>query len=180
MEVWKDIENYKGIYQVSNYGNVKSLNRVIDRNVVGKLPISERILSAYNVEGMYPMVSLCKDKKVDKIHVHRLVIEAFILNPENKRCTNHKDGNKLNNHVSNLEWCTHSENILHAYNVLKCKRPKGREGKDNHESKMVLNSETGIYYESAREACNTTSYKYRTFRAWLFGQMPNKTNFKYV
>lgn len=65
----------------------------------------------------YYAVKLYKNKSKKNIPIHKLVAKTFIENPENKPCVNHKDGNKLNNNVENLEWCTHSENTKHAYNM---------------------------------------------------------------
>ena len=97
MEIWKDIKGYEGKYQVSNFGNVKSLNY---RNT-GKEHLMKPILQTTG----YFYVRLCN--KPNKIYsIHRLVADAFIPNPENLPCVNHKDENKTNNHVDNLEFCT--------------------------------------------------------------------------
>lgn len=96
MEEWKDIEGYEGLYQVSE-GEVKSLNY----NKTKK----ERVLKKSIVGGYYT-VNLHKDGVMKTYYVHKLVAEAFIPNPDNLPCINHKDENKLNNSVSNLEWCT--------------------------------------------------------------------------
>lgn len=98
-EVFVPIYWTSGKYDVSNTGNV--------RRVGGK------VLKPALVAG-YPRVTVGGKN----CHIHRLVAIAFIPNPENKPCVNHKDGDKQNNHVSNLEWATYSENELHAYNVL--------------------------------------------------------------
>lgn len=92
--------------------------------------------------------------------VHRLVAEAFIPNPDNKPCVNHKDGNKQNNRVSNLEWCTKSENEKHKYAVLGyVPNTKGRFGKESHSSKPVLQIKDGVVvaeFCSAKEAQEKT------------------------
>lgn len=103
-EVWKDIEGYEGIYQVSSIGEVKSI-------FYNKKP---KILKRSKTTTGYYKVELYKDKNRKSFKVHRLVAKAFILNPESKPNINHIDGNPLNNHVNNLEWCTQKENVLHA------------------------------------------------------------------
>ena len=101
-ELWKDIDGYEGLYQVSNLGNVKSLNY----NRTGK----ERILKPGNNGLGYLNVLLCKNGKTKTFKIHRLVANAFIPNPYNKPEVNHKDENKTNNCVDNLEWMTSKEN----------------------------------------------------------------------
>lgn len=109
MEIFKDIEGYKGVYQVSNLGNVKSLSRMCTKTQ----PVNEKILKGGVTARGYKYVNLTKNLKYKSKTVHRLVGIAFILNPENKPCINHKDFNKLNNHIDNLEWCTYKENTRH-------------------------------------------------------------------
>lgn len=96
-EIWKDIEGYENRYQVSNYGNVKSLK-------------TNKNLYCSKTKKGYLRVDLRKDKKRAMSYVHRLVAEAFIPNSENKPCINHKDCDVTNNKVDNLEWCTYKEN----------------------------------------------------------------------
>lgn len=99
MEVWKDIPEYEGLYQVSSGGLVR-------RN--------GQIRKLYKDHRGYLTIGLSKQSKMKYFKVHRLVAIAFIQNPQGKRTVNHKDGNKENNCVENLEWATHSENIIHA------------------------------------------------------------------
>lgn len=106
MEIWKDIKDYEGLYQVSNLGRVKSLDR-IDSN---KHPIKERLLKCGKVDGGYLAVALCKNGKYKTFLIHRLVAQAFIPNPNNLPQVNHKDENKHNNCVQNLEWCDQKYN----------------------------------------------------------------------
>lgn len=120
MEIWKDIEKFRGLYKISNLGNVKSL-------------VSNKILSpaiiAYrdNKKTGYYVVNL----KGKLYYIHRLVAETFIPNFNNLPQVNHKDGNKKNNCVENLEWCTNSENIKHAYKngLMVAHAPKSRKVK---------------------------------------------------
>lgn len=109
-EEWKDIEGYEGDYQVSNFGRVKSFKR----------DFNGKILKVRKNNG-YGMVDL-RNKELKKhfLLVHRLVAKYFLNNIEGKDYVNHKDGNKLNNHVKNLEWCTHSDNMKHAYKNKLC------------------------------------------------------------
>jgi hypothetical protein len=108
-EIWKDIEGYEGYYQVSNLGRVKSLRRKTKSGNGGFKYIRERILRPGN--GEYLTTPLVKNGVQKTHYVHRLVAIAFIPNPENKMDVNHKDFNKKNNNVGNLEWTTRKENI---------------------------------------------------------------------
>lgn len=106
VEEWRDVKGHEGLYQISSTGKVKSLYRDM-----GKILTGEIIQKGKG----YLRVELTQNKKVKRFLVHRLVAQAFILNPENKPEVNHIDGNTLNNNVSNLEWCTHRENIRHSW-----------------------------------------------------------------
>lgn len=113
MEVWKDIENYEGLYQISNFGNVKSLTRQVytsNPKFTGYRVLREKLLRPGKTKDGYSSVVLRKDGKGKSYYVHRLVAEAFLQNPHNLPEINHKDENKENNHVNNLEWCTHIYN----------------------------------------------------------------------
>jgi hypothetical protein len=103
-EIWRDISGYENLYQESNFGR----SRRCYKN--GKI----KILKPWINRQGYLIVDLCKNGKSKHFHVHRLVAQTFIPNPENKPEPNHEDGNKFNNHVSNLKWVTKSENIQHA------------------------------------------------------------------
>lgn len=105
-EIWKDIENYEGLYQVSNYGRIKSL----EREGTKRRKINECILSPAKNSCGYKTVVLHKDSIRKTYTVHRLVALAFIPNPDNLPQINHLNEDKENNHVENLEWCTNQYN----------------------------------------------------------------------
>ena len=112
-EVWKDIQGYEGLYQVSTQGRVKSLERMIPYSK-GMRKIPEKIMQLeLNTDGYWRLKLANGTTKKNK-KIHRLVAEAFLPNPEGKRCINHIDGDKSNNCVDNLEWVTHKENMEHA------------------------------------------------------------------
>ena len=107
-EVWKDIEGYEGLYQVSNLGRVKRLAGKC-RVKGGERTVPEKILKG-DIRSGYRRVQLCKEGVWERLLVHRIVTNAFIPNPDNLPCVNHKDENPSNNNVENLEWCTHKYN----------------------------------------------------------------------
>lgn len=114
-EIWKPIEGFEGHYEVSNTGKIKSLERQRITKGGGTTLSPERLLKQKINKFGYCTVCLFKNAKRKYCMVHRLVAFAFIPNPENKPEINHKDGNKFNNSVHNLEWNTPLENKRHAY-----------------------------------------------------------------
>ena len=145
-EIWKDIAGYEGLYQISNMGRVKSLkNR---SNHKWEIVIKQSIVMGYSA------VCLCKESVEKNYKVHRLVANAFIENPDGKPQVNHKDGNKQNNNVYNLEWVTAKENTEHAFmNGL----AHAQRGSENRRSKTVIQidlktGKTISVYNGLREA----------------------------
>lgn len=124
-EIWKSITGFEGLYLISNRGNIKSLARVVDRGDKGSYLRNEKDLSlSLNKDG-YIKVCLQKEGVRTHTNVHILVAKEFIPNPEDLPEVNHKDGNKSNNIISNLEWCTKKFNRQHAYDTGLQKAPKG-------------------------------------------------------
>lgn len=110
-EKWKAIEGFEGLYEISNKGQVKALDRYVLNNG-GMQHRKERILKPHKQNGGHLIVVLCKDGKTYPRTIHRLVAIAFIPNPQNKPVVDHKDTNPLNNNVDNLKWVTQKENCL--------------------------------------------------------------------
>lgn len=119
-EIWKPIKGYESYYMVSNKSEVKRIETYVNHPNGGKKIVRERILKHYVSQGGYISICLSAGKK-KTLNLHRIVADAFIPNPENKKCVNHKDGNKHNCSINNLEWVTYSENEKHSFNVLKKK-----------------------------------------------------------
>lgn len=109
-EVWQDVEGFEGVYKVSTYGRVKSVERKI-WNGQGYYTYKERFKTLCPHKWGYYQVKL-SDNNIDTMHlVHRLVAETFIPNFNNRQELDHIDGNPANNRVENLKWCTHTENM---------------------------------------------------------------------
>lgn len=136
-EIWKDIKGYEGLYQVSNLGRVKSLDRVIIKNNGFTIHIKEKILQNSIDRKGYPIIGLCKMGKCKTKPIHRLVADAFIPNPENKPEIDHIDTDPTNNRVENLRWCTRQENCNNPLTIKHQKiSQKGKKLSDDTKKKI--------------------------------------------
>ena len=117
LELWKPVQRYEGLYEVSNMGNVRSLDRTVPHKRLGEQKRRGKMLSPRLDSYGYPQVILSRNGCVQLFCVHRLVGEAFLSNPEDKPCINHLNGIKADNRAENLEFCTYSENLQHAYDT---------------------------------------------------------------
>ena len=144
-EEWADIEGYEGLYQVSSLGRVKSLSNDKKRK--------EKILKAFNNRKGYLKVMLSKNSKRKKYLIHRLVAQAFIDNPDNLPCINHKDENKENNCVDNLEWCTVRYNINYGLHNF-----KSASNRSIPIIQLTLNNEFIRCYRSSMDAEGRTGF----------------------
>jgi len=133
-EIWKDVVGFEGAYQVSSFGRVKSLDRIVKRPPKGDLPLKGKYIKPLMEKKGYFAVGLINHSIKHQRKIHRLVATMFIDNPMNYPQVNHKDGNKTNNNIDNLEWCNNSMNIQHAYdNGLK----KARNSENNLSAKLT-------------------------------------------
>ena len=148
-EIWKDIPNYEGKYQISNMGRVRN----IQTNHIRKNNCSY---------GLYEKICLERNGKQELLSIHRLVGKAFIPNPQNKKEINHIDGNKRNNRADNLEWATRKENAQHSIKIgLQTKEQldkavKSMKVKNSKPILQIKNGKVIARYESAREASRQT------------------------
>lgn len=165
-EVWKDIEGYEGLYQVSNLGRIKSVKRIVNCKNEAKLSIKEKILIQAKGTRGYKFVRLSKNNKSKTIRVHKIVAKAFIPNKNNGKVINHLDCNVENNCVSNLEWCTQSENVKYSWKLGRCEisRKALLENSKNRRKKINqydLNGKFIQQYSSMIEASRKFNIKYQ-------------------
>ena len=170
-EIWKDVIGYKGYYIVSNLGNIKSLDNFkvgsYNSTYLKKGKLLKNNLNRQN----YKYVVLCKDGIKKHSLIHRIVLESFIENTYNKPFVNHIDSNPSNNRLENLEWCTASENQLHSFKTTNRK---------SNSAKIVLDFETGIFYDSSKKASIAKSINAGYLRSQLNGNDKNNTSLKYI
>lgn len=140
-EMWKDVKDYEGLYQVSNFGNVKSLKRITKIPNANRIE-KEKILKLGKRNGYYT-ISLNKNNQRKVYQVHRLVAQAFIPNLENKPFINHKDFNTLNNYFENLEWCTQKENV--NWSICNMKKRKSMTHSNTKEKYISYRKSTNKY-----------------------------------
>lgn len=118
-EFWKDIKGYEGLYQASNLGRIRSYYKHNYRDKNGAVISQTTFKYIKPIQtsrtNQYYKVTLTKNKIQKQMRLHRVIATTFIPNPYNKKQVNHMDGNKQNNRVDNLEWCTCKENVNHAY-----------------------------------------------------------------
>lgn len=174
-EIWKDVKGYEGLYQVSNMGKVKSFPRQYS---IHKKPF---IMKQRVTHKGYLTLSLCKNSIQKNKMVHRLVAEVFIPNSTNLPQVNHKDGNKQNNHVENLEWCDNSYNQLHANRIgLNENRIKRvREVCFKPVIQYDLDGNEIGRYSSLREASSKTGCSYKAMSLCALGKTKTSGGYKW-
>lgn len=150
-EIWKPIKGFEGYYEVSTNGRVRSVDRIIHYSNGKVVYYQGKIISQSNRVG-YLRVDLNKDGKHKSYNVHRLVAEAFLENPNNLQCVNHKDENKQNNNINNLEWCSSSYNNSYGTRLKRLSKSLTNNPKKSRPIHLWCNGEFVGIFPSMREA----------------------------
>jgi len=180
-EIWKAVVGYENYYEISDLGNVRSLEKVMEYELKTKygVTIKRHLLKPKSLKVHISNGYYTTDLQVNGIRqtvtIHRLIAEAFIPNPDNKATVNHKDGIKTNIAISNLEWATFSENNKHAVdNGLRQSPWTGKFGSEHSRSKPVIQlDKTGNVlnrFENAREAQSKTGASYKHISSCCLGK----------
>lgn len=179
-EVWKDIKDYEGYYQVSNLGRVRSLDRVISRNGKNTL-LKGQLLTIRLAKCGYLYCGLSKNGKHTLFRVHRLVAEAFIPNPNNLPQVNHKSEDKADNSVDNLEWCDAKYNCNYGERTKKCAAHNlNHPNKSKWVIKLSKDNEILHFYPSTMEAHRQTGISRTAIMKCCLGKPNYKTAGGYI
>ncbi len=164
MEIWKEVEQTEGKYEISNYGNFRAKNSL--KNIKGFITKFGYVYCNLRFKGQRKW-----------IFRHRLVADAFLHKADPNFEVNHINGIKTDNRVENLEWCNRSHNVQHAYDTgLK----KAKNGKNHKLARIVLDLNTGVFFDFAKEASIAYNVNYSTLVNMLNGTNKNSTNLIYV
>jgi hypothetical protein len=170
--IWKPIKDFEDCYEISSAGQVRSVARIVAHPICKVITLTSKILDTRINNSGYLTVRLSKDGKTFTKFIHILKAQAFIANPGNKNFVNHIDGNKLNNENDNLEWCTHSENIKHAYRL-------GLMTVSNRQIPL-FDKCLGKEFSSLKRASEYYQIPYSTLKNYLNGNRRNKTCLEYL
>jgi len=154
IEIWQAIKNYEGLYEISNLGNCRSIDRYVKYKGIPARTAFFKGKNIYKIltkEG-YIKYRLTNSGKTHGYFAHRLVAAAFIPNPYNKPQVNHIDSDRANNNLTNLEWCTNSENLIHSYNNGRVKRYLGKLIDGSKAVVQILNGINIKIWKSSTEA----------------------------
>lgn len=164
-EVWKPILDYEGFYEVSTTGKVRGLNRAVTLPDGRTRTIKEKELEPKRNADNYLFVSLSRDGKSKSHYVHRLVALAFIINTESYPEVNHLSGDKSDNSVGNLNWVSHQQNVVHAYES----GLNRNHGGTHCFAAQVIDNELGRTFETVKDWCIARGIAYSTGRNILNG-----------
>lgn len=180
-EVWKDIVGYEGYYQVSNFGRVRSLDRIIESEYRSPQLMKGKIKKVTRRDDGYEYVVLYRNNKGKNKYIHRLVAKSFVPNPENLPIINHKDENPSNNCPSNLEWCDHQYNLTYGDKVERVTNSEGyRERTKRIRKPIYVIDKKGNRkrYDSLTSAANELNLEQPSISACLKGR--NSTHKGYL
>ena len=160
-EVWKPI--LENCYSISNLGRIKSNDKIVYRpQNKGDYFIKGKLMNHFDNGNGYRYVTICMEGKRKNYYMHKLVSEAFIPNPHKRLEVNHIDGNKANNSVYNLEWCTRSHNMQHAYSTG-LQKTKG----DKHNAIRVIHISDKIIFDCIKDVSDYYHVKYSKLKELL-------------
>jgi hypothetical protein len=173
-EEWRAVPGYEGLYELSNMGWVRSLDRIVRASGVSKRRAFGHVLNPYTNKLRYQYVALSKDGKSKTLSLHRLVANVFVPNPNNYSIINHKDENPSNNRADNLEWCTQMYNVHYGTGMERgdAKSNHGRMAVD----KLDLNGNYICSYRSISEAAEAVGVRKQSICACLKGKHSNGRN----
>lgn len=181
MEIWKDIKGYEGIYQISNLGNVRSLDyRILNTNGVGYRTIKGRVMKPRENNKGYLIIGFSHGKR-KTCTVHRLVAQAFIPNPNNYSDVNHIDENKHNNNVENLEWISHKDNMNYGNRSIKAslKLSSTRQLAENGRATKIINLDTMEVFDTIKEAAIKYSVDYNAISRCCRGKVKTSCGYRW-
>lgn len=173
--IWKDIIGYEGYYKISNTGEVFAIERtVVQKNGYIRTFPEKKAKKHIDKDGYY-IVLLSKNQKTQHVRLHRLLAIHFLENPNNLPIVRHLNDNKLDYRLENLSWGTGKDNsddkISNGFN---------QEGGNNKFARLVLNTQTGIFYDCLKDAVNSCGISYHTLQRRLAGKVKNNTPFIYA
>lgn len=180
MEIWKTIEGYNGYYEVSNQGRVRSIDRYVTRKDGYKYFLKGRILKQLTSKTGYKYLNLHPDSThQNHVYVHRLVAQAFIENTSDLPEVNHKDEDKANNAVENLEWCSGKYNCNYGTHKMHLRRLRNREGSSR--AVLLLSPNAFCIFKSVNEAARFTGYSATTICEYCNSEdIKNGVAYKYL
>lgn len=182
-EIWVDIVGYESIYQISSLGRVKSLERTEKHWRGGISKVTEKIIKHFS-SGIYPRVNLCKNGFAKPYSIHRLLGEHFIPNPNNYTNVLHSNDVKTDFRLENLRWGNQSDNVKdkfkNGYKNSDKQRAISSKNCVLRNSKIVLNTQTGIFYDSVKDAAYAIGVKHQTLANSLSGRIENNTQLLYA
>ena len=176
IEIWKDIEGYEGLYQVSNRGRVKSLSRKVTNAMFS---INEHFVKLVDNGHGYKSVSLWKDNKGKHFYVHRLVALAFVPNSNGYKYINHKDEDKSNNDVSNLEWCTAKYNCNYGNHTKKLKKSYILNGNNRPIDVYDMNGVFLKTFDCSNDVCRDLNIERRSLYSVCQGVVKSSKGYRF-